>query len=164
MWRAVATLSGDITLGRPPWRAAGPGRGQAGLGALSDQLAFELRQGPEDVEHQFAARGSRVDVLRQAAEPDVALGQGVHGVDEVTQRAAEAVQAPHDHGVAGSRLVEELGQLAAFIERPRRPVGEDPVAPGRLEGVGLQPGVLLHGRDPCIPQQVPHARRPYQNR
>jgi len=36
----------------------------------------------------------------------------------MAQRATEAVQAPHDHGVAGTCLVEELGELGAFVERP----------------------------------------------
>ena len=74
----------------------------------------------------------------------------------MAQGAPEAVKAPHDHGVAGTRLIEELGELAALIQRPGRPVGEDPIAPRRLESVGLETRILLQLGDPGVSQQVPH--------
>jgi len=54
----------------------------------------------------LAARGGGVDVLRQAAKADLALSQSVHRVDQVAERTAETIEAPHDHGVAGADLVE----------------------------------------------------------
>jgi hypothetical protein len=35
--------------------AAGPGSGEPGAGAFADEVAFELGQGGEDVEHELAA-------------------------------------------------------------------------------------------------------------
>jgi hypothetical protein len=85
--------------------AAGPGRGQPGGRAFPGEVAFELGQGREDVEDELAAGGGGVDRLLEAAEPDPAVGQAADGVDQVPQRAAEAVQLPDDQGVAGSQLV-----------------------------------------------------------
>ena len=63
--------------------AAGSGGGQSGAGAFADQVAFELGQGGEDVEHELASRGGGVDRLLQAAEPDAAFSQAGDGVDQV---------------------------------------------------------------------------------
>ena len=59
----------------------GSGSGQPGGGAFADEVAFELGQGREDMEHELAAGGGGVDCLLEAAEPDAALGQAGDGVD-----------------------------------------------------------------------------------
>jgi hypothetical protein len=115
IWRAVATLSGGMTVGRPPWRP------RASVGPFADQLPLELGQGTEDVEHELAARGRRVDVLGQAAKADLAGREGVHSVDEVAQGAAEAIKAPHDDGVAWAYLVEELWPARSVRRANRKP-------------------------------------------
>ena len=60
-----------------------------------------------------AAGGSGVDRLLQAAEPDATLGQPGDRVDQMPEGAAEAVELPHDQGVAGAQLVQELGEGGA---------------------------------------------------
>ena len=50
---AAASLSGMTTAGRPPRRPRACGL-QAGVGALVDQLPFELGEGGEDVEGEPA--------------------------------------------------------------------------------------------------------------
>ena len=69
--------------------AAGPGGGQPGGRAFADEVAFDLGQGGEDIEHQLAARGGGVDRLLEAAEPNAAVGQAGDSVDQVPQGAAE---------------------------------------------------------------------------
>ena len=156
IWRAAATLVGRHD-SRPPAVAFPCSRHRRpGVSALPDQLPLELGQRREDVEHELAARGGGVDVLGQASEPDLALGQGVDGVDEVPERTTQAVEAPDDHGVAGAHLVEQPSQLPPLVERPRGGISEDLVAAGRLEGVGLEAGVLLQCRHPCVAEQVAH--------
>ena len=58
------------------------------------------------MEDELAARGGGVDRLLQAAEPDASVGQAGDGVDQMPQGAAEAVELPHDQGVAGAQLVQ----------------------------------------------------------
>jgi hypothetical protein len=93
--------------------AAGPGGGQSRGGAFADEVAFELGQGREDMEHELAAGGGGVDGLLEAAEPDPAVGQAGDGVDQVAEGAAEAVQFPDDEGVAGAELIQELLEYRA---------------------------------------------------
>ena len=40
-----------------------PGRSDAVAGTLGDEPAFEVRDGAEDVEHEFAGRGRGVEAL-----------------------------------------------------------------------------------------------------
>ena len=74
-------LPGHLGLGgghhRRPTTAAAPDprRRQPGGRAFTDQVAFELGQGHEDVEDQLAARGGGVDRLLQTPEADPTLGQ-----------------------------------------------------------------------------------------
>lgn len=55
--------------------AAGPGRGQSLVGAFDNQLADELGERGEDVEHQPPAACGGVDRLVQRSEPDTAPPQ-----------------------------------------------------------------------------------------
>ena len=72
------------------------------MGALPDQVAFELGQRPEDVEDELAAAGGGVDLLLQGLEADAPLLKQGDGVDEVAQGAAKSIQPPDDQGVAGA--------------------------------------------------------------
>src|SRR4030095_9689322 len=78
-------------------RAAGSAAG-AGEGAVD--------RGPADPQ----GGGDR---LLEAAEPDATLGQPGDRVDQMPEGAAEAVELPHDQGVAGAQLVQELGEDGA---------------------------------------------------
>jgi hypothetical protein len=137
--------------------ATGPGRGQPGGRPLTDEVAFELGQGGEDMEHELAAGGGGVDRLLQAAEPDAAVGQPGDGVDQMPQGPAEAVQLPDDQGVARPELVQELLQGGAVGTGAAGRLGEHPVAAGALQGVDLELGVLVGGGDAGIAEQVSHA-------
>jgi hypothetical protein len=136
--------------------AAGPGRGQPRGGAFADEVAFELGQGGEHVEDELAAGGGGVDRLLEAAEPDPEIGQAGHGVDQVAKGAAEAVQLPHDQGVTGAQLVQELLEGGAVDAGAAGRLGEHPVAAGALEGVDLEVGLLVGGGDASVAEQMSH--------
>jgi hypothetical protein len=119
---------------------AGPGRGQPGGRALTDQVAFELGQGGEDVEDELAARRGRVDGFLQAPEADPALSQAGDGVDQVPQGAAEAVEFPDDQGVTGPQLVQDLFENRAVAAGAAGGLGEHSIAAGSREGVDLELG------------------------
>jgi hypothetical protein len=136
--------------------AASPGSGQPSGGAFADEVAFELGQGCEHVEHQLAARGGGVDRLLEAAEPDPAVGQLGDGVDQVAQGAAEAVQFPDDQGVTGPQLVQDLGEGEAVGAGTAGGLDKHAVAAGALEGVNLELGLLVGGGDAGIAEQMSH--------
>ena len=99
---ARRSLAGGHLVGPATLAAARPGRGQAGAGALDDELALELGQGGEDAEHELACSGGCVDrgtLAGQDPQAHPATGQLVHQVDQVPQIAAEAVELPRDEHV-----------------------------------------------------------------
>ena len=80
--------------------------GETGLCPFTDQVSLKLSEGREDVEHQPAARGRRVDVLRQRAEPYLDLTKIREGRDEVLDRASESIQTPHNQRVSRPGLIQ----------------------------------------------------------
>jgi hypothetical protein len=74
--------------------------------------------------------GGGVDRFLEAAEPDAAVGESGDGVDQVAERAAEAVQFPDDQGVAGAELVQELGKGGTVGAGAAGGLGEYAVAAG----------------------------------
>ena len=88
--------------------ASGPGRRNAGSRTLDDDLPLELGERRKDVENEPPARRGGVDPLLERAQAHTALPQIAHQVDQVPDRAAEPVQAPHDEGVAMPQVVQKL--------------------------------------------------------
>jgi hypothetical protein len=70
------------------------------------------------VEHQLAAWGGGVDLLLQAAEPDPAVGQAGDGVDQVPQRAAQAVQLPDDQVSPGRSWSSSCSRVGRSLRAP----------------------------------------------
>ena len=79
------TLVGGHHRGPAAVAAPGPSRGQPGAGVFADEVAFELGQGGEHMEHELAAGGGGFDRLLQAAEPDAAFSESGDGVDQMTK-------------------------------------------------------------------------------
>jgi hypothetical protein len=88
--------------------------------------------------------------------PDAAVGQVSDGVDQVAQRAAEAIQLPDHGGVARAQLVQELGEDGPVGAGAAGGLGEHPIAAGVLEGVDLELGLLVGGGDAGVAEQVSH--------
>lgn len=128
--------------GRAAWaRAAGGRRVKPGAGAVRDDLADELGERCEHVEHQPPVRGGGVQALMQRDEPDVVPAQPGHGHHQVPQRAAEPVQ-PGDHERVAwpQRLQAGREHIAAAVARA---CGHDSLAAGPLEHGRLLRAVLL---------------------
>jgi hypothetical protein len=136
--------------------AAGPSSRQPSRRAFADEVALELGQGREDVKDELAARRSGVDRFLEATEPNTAVGQAGDGVDQVPQRAAEAVEFPDDQGIAGPQLVQHLLESGPVGAGAAGGLGEHPVAAGTLQGVDLELRLLVGGGDASIAEQVSH--------
>jgi hypothetical protein len=91
----------------------------------------------EDVEDQLAAGRGGVDRLGDALEPDLPVGEPGDRLDEVLERAAEAIEAPDDQGVARANVAERLVEADALCFAAGGRVGED------LGAAGLGESILL---------------------
>jgi len=101
--------------------------------------------------------------LLEGLEPDAALLELAHGLDEVRQGPPEPVESPHRQGVPRPQRRHHLGQLRSIGLGARRGVGPRPPAPRGAESVVLQRSVLHGRRHPRVPQQLAHEPAPCHN-
>src|SRR6266568_3869667 len=74
-------------------------------------------------------------------------------MEQILERAGEAVEFPDDYHIVGPELIEEPMQLRTIPPPARGLLGEQPLDACRPQGGLLQPGLLaLAFRDPCIAQ------------
>ncbi len=102
----------------------------------SDISAFELGDRADDLEEQPADRRRGVDPLIEHDEIDAALLEMPGELDQMLQRAAEAIELGDDELIAGSIGGQEsVLQLRSFGELARSGLDEDLLATSRSEGV-----------------------------
>lgn len=89
------------------------------------------------MEGQATGGRRRVDVLGQRPEPASALLDRLHDVEQVPQRAGEAVVLGDDDHVSGPQMIEQAVKLRALPHRAADLVGEDALGTGCRQGVGL---------------------------
>lgn len=154
--RTSLTCFSSSLAGRPPFLPRARAASSPARVRSADQVAFELCEAAEDVEHERAARCAGVYRFGQGAEPHSPLVERDHQVDKVLHAPAEPVELPHHHGVALSQQVEHVVKFGTVGPRAGGHVSEDPVAPGPLERVLLQISGLVVGADSCV--SVDHAR------
>jgi len=121
--RAIRSLSLVTTLGRPPQPPAGARRLQPRPGPLPDQvlLSSDSAMATRRCETPAARQGRCVDPLGQAAKTELALLELTDQLDQMPQRAAQAIQTPdHQHGLPIVQLLKRPGQLRAVLQRPGR--------------------------------------------
>jgi len=105
------------------------------------------------MEDQLASARGGVDVLRQAAEPDLALLEFAHSLDEVSERPAEPVELPHHQRVALAGKRDRLREPRPLDVGTTGHVGKDLAAAGFLKRVALQIEILVDRRDPRVADQ-----------
>src|SRR5215813_8879569 len=84
----LRTEARDVSLGRCGSRSAKVGAPQAGLrkasfDALPNDVALELRHGPDDREHGLADRRGGIELFLEGDEPDVEATKRLQGRDQV---------------------------------------------------------------------------------
>ena len=112
-------------------------------GLQNNEVAYE------NAKDQFAGGGRGVDGLGEGAEADPLPLQGFHSLDELLEGAGEAVELPDHKGVARAHVVEGAGQLGAVPLGAGGGLGEDPGTAHLGEGIELEVGRLVLGRDPA---------------
>ena len=108
--------------------SARPRGREPGQGAFADQLPLELGQRREDTEHEAAGRGGGVDLRALPGEHPQAHAAGrqvLHGVDQVGEVAAEAVELPDDEHVARPERAHTAVESRAVVADAGREVVVD---------------------------------------
>jgi hypothetical protein len=121
------------------------------VGALLDEVAFELRQRPKHVKHQFATAGCRIEVFLETLEANTPLRQVRDDLDEMAERAPEAVQLPDQEHVAFAQVGEHGLQDGALDSCPTDDLLIHLPAAGLPEGVELEGEALLLRAHPGVP-------------
>ena len=132
---ASRTWSFDSANVLPPWRPRGREPGQ---GAFADQLPLELGQRRKDAEHEAPGGGGGVDLRALPGEHPQAHAAGrqvLHGVDQVGEGAAEAVELPDDEHVARPQGAHTAVESRAVVADAGREVVVDVDG---VDALGLQ--------------------------
>ena len=137
---ASRTCAFDSANVLPPWRPRGREPGQ---GAFADQLQLELGQRRKDAEHEAPGGGGGVDLRALPGEHPQAHAAGrqvLHGVDQVGEIAAEAVELPDDEHVARPERAHAAVESRAVVADAGREVVVDVDRGDALgpQGVALQ--------------------------
>ena len=119
-------------LGQPPpglsrQRERPAGR-EPGQGAFADQLPLELGQRREDTEHEAAGRRGGVDLRAVPGEHPQAHAAGrqvLHGVDQVGEGTAQAVELPDNEHVARPERAHAAVESRAVVADAGRDVVVD---------------------------------------
>lgn len=75
--------------------------GQSRVGSLADDVPLELSQRCEDMEDELAPGSRGVNVLLQALEPDASGDEITDGLNQMRERASQAIELPDDQRSAG---------------------------------------------------------------
>ncbi len=116
---------------------------EPGQGAFVDQLPLELGQRREDTEHEAAGRRGGVDLRALPGEHPQAHAAGrqvLHGVDQVGEVAAEAVEFPDHAHVARPESAHAAVESRVVVADAGREVVVDVAAVDARgpQGVALQ--------------------------
>ncbi len=87
--------------------AALAGRPQTGAGSLPDHGALELGEGPKHLHHHASGRTGGVDRLCQGAEGGARRVDLLQDMQQILERAGQAVEFPDDESIAVAQMVEE---------------------------------------------------------
>src|SRR4051812_6391408 len=108
------------------------------MGALPDEIPFELRECAKDVEDKFATTSRSIDLFLKRPEPHALLLQLSDSLDEMGKGTAKPVQPPHDERVACPEVRERLGQTWPVSDRAGHGIGVQLLAAGSGECVLLE--------------------------
>ena len=110
---AIAAGVAGANAGIAPYPAPRPGRRQPGLGAVRYQRAFQLGHGSQNLQREHALGRGGVDRIAQGPEMRPLLFQGLDHLQQVGDRASQAVYANDLQNVAGLHLQDQPGKLRA---------------------------------------------------
>lgn len=141
---------------RDTWRTTDPRTSRACSGetrpsALADKLALEFGQCRHKMEDEPSSGRTGVETLGERANAHAACGQNLNEANKMHQRAAEAIEPPHDQRIAafkhGQRSIETRARM---LSTGNSPIFKDPCAPRTTECIVLQVEIRLVRGDACV--------------
>src|SRR5690348_2817125 len=123
--------------------SSGPGCGESCIGPLTNEVALKFGQGSHQVKYQLAAGCGRVDLLGEADKINPSIFQEVEGLDEIFERAPQAVEFPNDHRIPRPCECQELLQPLALKLCPSHDIAEIFLAARFLQSISLECLILL---------------------
>jgi hypothetical protein len=156
-WRAIAEQSKrrPFLFGSEQARAtANPATLPSGLQpcdrSFPDQRTLHARKRSEDRENRAQFRAARVQGLRQRPETNPTNFKGLDRLDQMTKAAAQPVEFPHDHDIAGPGEVESFPHPRTIRAGTGCSISEDALAACRAQRIHLKVKVLIRSRDTSI--------------
>src|SRR5579863_703575 len=123
--------------------AAGARRSQSGHRALDDDVALELGEAGQNMEHQLPGRRGGVDRLGEALEVDAPGTAGLRDLPEMDGGARKPVEFPEQEHVTASKEVKASSKCRPLSVSTRGTVGEDFLGACFFERIELQLRVLV---------------------
>jgi hypothetical protein len=120
-------------------------RRQSSLSALTDEVALELRQRPEQMEDKATATGRGVDLLLQAAQTNANSLQPLDQSDQILEGPTQPVHPPDNYGVACAQNLHQGNKANALGLGSTCGVFKHTFATGLLQRIPLQVQVLVVG-------------------
>lgn len=111
---------------------------------------LEMRNGAEDVEDELASRARGVDLLLQTDRIDLTGAEPVDDLEQLFERAAEAIQTNDTQAVAGTGVIAQLAQAGTVKRTTGDDILENTEGAGRFQSLMLSASVLLAGGDPGV--------------
>ena len=118
-----------------------------------------MRDGAEDVEHEFVGGRGGVEALLEAHQVDASDPEGVNGFEQLAQRPAQPVEPGDAEPIPGPSMVDELGESRALEALSGDDVDEHPDGAGVDEPDSLTLEVLVGGGHARVTQRVAGAGR-----
>jgi hypothetical protein len=129
--------------------------------ARADQLALELGQAAEHSKHEATVRCSGIGPpIAERSEASALAGDRREGVQEVSRRSRQAIEAGDHEHVAGVELSEHAAELVAIGLRATGHLAEHLARAGGLELAHLGVNALAVGRYACVDGKGGHGLWP----
>ena len=109
----------------------------------------------EDVEDELASRARGVDLLLRTDQIDLTGAEPVDDLEQLLERAAEAIQTNDTQAVAGTGVIEQLVQAETVKRTTGDDILENTDGAGRFQSLMLSASVLLAGGDPGVAELSP---------
>ncbi len=125
-------------------------RSKPRLGSAPGSTPVQTPPVPRRYGRRACHRMSSYRSARRDSEADLFLIKGGHQLDEIGQRAPQAIEPPDDQRIPHPAVIEGVTQSGSLGFRSTHGVSEDAIAAGGVQRISLQRQVLITSRNARI--------------